>query len=114
MDRLSLFREKIKEILGSFAALVKRTSRAKQIDTVTLFDEESDNYMVYRIGWEDKKRIHLTMMYVRIVEGKIWFEENRTEIDIAQELMDLGISKDEMCLGFIHPLLREEEASAVA
>lgn len=102
------------KILGEFASLVKRTSESKQIDTLTIFDQSTDGYMVYRIGWENSKRIRLATMFVRIVNGKFWIEENRTEVEIAQGLMDAGVPKDDIRFGFHHPLLRDEPASAVA
>lgn len=114
MDSVAAYRSAIKKILGDFASLVKRSSQAKDIDTVCLFDETTDNYMVCRVGWERNKRIQTVPLFVRIIDGKIWIEENWTEMEIARSLEAEGVSKDAIRLGFVHPQMRDEAASAVA
>ena len=115
MDSVTSYRAKIMNLLGEFAALVTRTTRYKDVDTVCLFDEARDNYMVYRIGWDQNKRIRTTMLFMRVIDGKIWIEENSTEIDVLQELLQAGVPKEDICFGFLHPLMRDEaETTAVA
>jgi len=38
------------------------------------FDEERNQYLWFRSGWEDKQRIRHITMYIRIKDGKIWVE----------------------------------------
>ncbi|MBW4598820.1 MAG: XisI protein [Calothrix sp. FI2-JRJ7] len=35
-----------------------------------------------------------------MINGKIWVQRNSTEIQIAHELVAMGISKDDIILGF--------------
>ena len=41
-------------------------------------------------------------------------EENGTDLDIASELVGLGVRPADVVLGFIHPSLRESPALAMA
>jgi len=114
MDPLTSYRFKIKAVLSDYAAFVKRTTTANEIDTLCLFDEEHDTYMVYRVGWDRSQRVRTTSILIRIVDGKVWLEEDWTPIEVAHQLREKGIPPDAISLGFIHPAIREEATTAVA
>ncbi len=39
--------------------------------------------------------------------GKIWLEWNGTEIDIAEKLVELGVDKKDIVIGFHSPFMRK-------
>ena len=45
-------------------------------------------------------------MYLRIKEGKIWVEEDWTDLCVVDDLLAAGISKGDIVLGFHHPSKR--------
>jgi hypothetical protein len=49
-----------------------------------------------------KKRVYACVMHFDIKDDKIWIQCNFTDVDIAQELMELGIPREDIVLGF-HP-----------
>ncbi len=55
-----------------------------------------------RIGWRDLSRIHHTMLHFDIKDGKIWLQQNTTDVDVGQELVQTGLPKEDIVLG-IHP-----------
>jgi hypothetical protein len=44
----------------------------------------------------------------------IWIQENNTDIEVDQELEEMGISKKEIVVGFHHPSMREYSDYAVS
>jgi hypothetical protein len=48
-----------------------------------------------------------------IKQGKIWIEQNMTEMRVAQELVDLGVAKEDIVLGFQAPEMRQYTDYAV-
>ncbi len=54
------------------------------------------------------------MIHLDLINGKIWLQYNGTEGDIAQELMDLGVARENIVLGFREPALRAYTGYAVA
>ena len=114
MDRLTAYRAAIKKILGDFADLLNRDRTTKELDTVFLCDETNDLYMVYQIGWDRNKHISTPSIFIRIIEGKIWVEVNWTEIELGEELMELGVAKEDIRVGWVPPFMREPEESVVA
>jgi len=45
-------------------------------------------------------------MYLRIKDGKIWVEEDWTDLCVVDDLLAAGISKSDIVLGFHHPSKR--------
>lgn len=77
------------------------------IQTVTVFDFLHDRYQLLRIGWtKSQKRIFNPILHLDIIEGKVWIQENRTDIDIGEELSSRGIPKSDIVLGLHPPHLR--------
>jgi XisI protein len=111
MDRLEQYRKAIKTFLQGYA-----DSRRIKSDTdiETIFDTENDRYLVLDVGWEKSRRIHNCIFHFDIKDGKIWLQENNTDIEVDQELEDMGISKKEIVVGFHHPSVREYSDFAVS
>jgi hypothetical protein len=111
MDRLAVHRQVVKSFLQEYA-----DARRRQSDTAieTVFDTENDRYLVLDIGWEGAKRIHHCIFHFDIKDGKIWLQENNTDIEVDQELEEMGIAKKEMVIGFHHPSMREYSDYAIA
>lgn len=77
------------------------------IQTITVFDCQHDRYQLLRMGWTDShKRIFNPILHLDIIEGKVWIQENRTDIDIGEELSSRGIPKFDIVLGLHPPHLR--------
>ncbi|MBP0029473.1 XisI protein [Roseofilum sp. Guam] len=81
------------------------------VDAQIVFDEERQHYLLLHVGWEDEKRIYGCPIHVEIKEDKIWIQRDFTESGIAQELMDVGIPKDKIVLGYRSPTVRQLIAS---
>jgi len=59
-------------------------------------------------------RVRRTSLYLRIIDGKIWIEEDGTEDSIVEELMAEEISQNEIVLAFHSPVLRPLTDFAIA
>jgi hypothetical protein len=66
------------------------------------------------VGWDGIRRVHGCLVHLDIIDGKIWIQRDGTEDGIAQELLDAGIPKDQMVLGFKPPDVRKISGFAVA
>ena len=53
-------------------------------------------------------------MHFDIIDGKIWIQRNMTEIDVAEALIEQGVSKSDIVLGFLSPKMREYSDYAIA
>jgi hypothetical protein len=99
MDTIEEYREKIKNILTDYVSVPY--SRG-DIESKLIISNDQNNYLVMTSGWQKKKRVHGCIIHIEIIEDKIWIHRDGTEYGIANELVDAGISKDKIVLGF-HP-----------
>jgi XisH protein/XisI protein len=70
------------------------------------FDRIHDQYLWFRFGWEDKKKVQQMIVYICIKNGKIWVEEDATDLCIVDDLLAADIPKYDIILGFHHPKKR--------
>lgn len=106
MDKLINYRQKIKEILtGYYEMTIKGSITLDELETDErlAFDEERDQYLWFCSGWSGKKRIRHINVYLRIKDGKIWVEEDSTDLCVVDDLLAVGIPKNDIVLGFHHP-----------
>ena len=61
-----------------------------------IFDTERDRYQVLHIGWEDLSRVFGCIIYVEIKDGKIWIERDGMEIGVGNELVEVGVPKQDI------------------
>jgi XisI protein len=77
-------------------------------------DKVNHRYQVVTIGWDKTKFVHDCPMHIDIIDGKVWIQRNKTEIDIAAILTEQGIAKSDIVLGFLTPKMREYSDYALA
>jgi hypothetical protein len=104
MDRLEIYREKVKELLNKYSRIEPSYG---EVAREQIFDTERDRYQVLTIGWNKQKRVYGTMMHLDIKNNKVWIQENTTEFDLANELVEMGIPKQDIVIGFNTPKMRE-------
>ncbi|NER49713.1 MAG: XisI protein [Symploca sp. SIO1A3] len=110
MDTIDFYRDTIQSLLTAYAAIPIANG---QIECYTVFDTKQDHYQVMNVGWDGYRRVYGCVLHLDIKGGKIWVEHNMTEMRVAQELVDLGVSKDNIVLGFQGPEMREYTGYAV-
>ncbi|MFN6461621.1 MAG: XisI protein [Nostoc sp. DedVER02] len=110
MDTLESYRHIIQSLLTAYAAIPIANG---QIDCYTVFDTKQDHYMVMNVGWDGHRRVYSCVLHLDIKKGKILIEQNMTEMRVAQELVELGVPKDNIVLGFQSPEMREYTAYGV-
>ncbi len=113
MDTLNEYRCTIKRILREYAAIPYAYDDVKRL---TVFDDENGHYMIVLDGWEHsgKRRVHGALVHLDIIDGKIWVQRDGTEYGMAQELVDAGIPKNQIVLGFQPSYMRPHTEFAVA
>jgi XisI protein len=104
MDTLESNRHIIQSLLTTYAAIPIANG---QIDCYTVFDTKQDHYMVMNVGWDGHRRVYGCVLHLDIKQGKISIEQNMTEMRVAQELVERGVLKDDIVLGFQSPEMQE-------
>lgn len=113
MDKMTHYRTLIEQILKGHAELVS-SQPEPELETLLSFDDEHDQYLWIQSGWQNNERVHGVTVHIRLHNNKIWIEEDWTENGIAQELIEYGVSSEDIVLAFHHPDLRSSTEFALA
>lgn len=113
MDKLMNYRQIVQTVLQKQADFDNSVSLGP-LETFAILDEKRDHYVLLRSGWQDTKRIRSVIVYVRLQKDKVWIEEDWLEDGVAPLLMEAGIPKEDIVLGFRHPTMRPYTEFAVA
>lgn len=105
MDRGLDYSSIIKSVLSEWKKLAGQ-SNIPDTELLLSFDNERQIYFLMRLGWGKEGRVRNVLFLLRILDGKVWIEENRTDQDIAIELIEAGIPRDHIVLGLQPPNMR--------
>lgn len=72
-----------------------------------IIDETRNHYLLIEIGWQNSRRIYGTLIHIDIINQKIWIQQDGTEEGIANEIVDLDISHQQIVLAFKTPERRK-------
>ncbi|MFG6102640.1 XisI protein [Leptothoe sp. EHU-05/26/07-4] len=111
MDNITSYRNIIQTLLTEYAAIPISNG---EIECHTVFDTQQDHYQVMNVGWDGHRRVYGCVLHLDIKAGKIWIQQNMTEIRVAQELVDRGVPRTDIVLGFQAPEMRQYTDYAMA
>lgn len=113
MEKVKRYQTIISEILEELARIEQGANDA--IATQLVQDQEGGHYLLFYNGWQGKKRIYGCYLHIDLAsDGKVWLQYDGTDRVVGQLLLDKGVSKDDLVLGFHHPLRRVDTGFAVA
>lgn len=113
MDNLEQYQDYIKKILTEYNRISAQVPDP-DIDELLMFDDERSQYLWFNVGWKETRRINAISVYVRIKNEKIYIEEDWTEEGIATDLLNEGVSAEDIVLAFQSPNMRQLTEFSVA
>lgn len=105
MDKINQYRQIICQFLENFAT--------GDPEAQLIFDPQRDRFLVMHVGWRNDYRIYGCAIQLDLIDGKVWIQNNSTEIYVERELIKRGIDPKDIVLGFRSPSIREKLASAL-
>lgn len=111
MAELDHYRDSIQNLLKVYAAY---SSDDQDVDTELILDTIRDHYQLVHVGWHNDRRVYGCILHLDIKNGKVWLQHNGTESDIAAELVEMGIPKTDIVIGFHSPFKRQFTEYAVS
>jgi hypothetical protein len=111
MAKLEQYRQYIQNLLTKYGGY---SYSEMDIEVQLIFDLTRDHYQILDIGWDGYDRIYNCVMHLDIKDEKIWIQRNTTDIQIAQELIEMGVPKEDIVLGLQAPYKRQYTQYGVA
>jgi predicted RNA-binding protein len=112
MVDIKQYRKKVRDLLQEIHGYDISNS-SKGIEGQIIFDTEHDHYLLIDVGWEEKKHIYGAIIHIDIKDEKIWIQRNNTEINLADRLVEMGVVKEHIVIGFQSPFTRQFSGYAV-
>ncbi len=107
MDKLEKYRTIIeKELTAIVAQTIHSPASPSGLRDKTVFDRNSDCYLILREGWDGARRILAPVISLEIINGKIWLQADHTNLRIAERMEAAGVPKSDIVLGFQPPSVR--------
>jgi hypothetical protein len=106
MATVEQYRQFIQELLRQRAQRSQRSN--PQVEAQTVFDRDHDHYQLVYVGWKrNGDRDYGCLLHLDIKDGKIWIQYDGTEGGIALELVELGVPREDIVLGYHSPSVRQ-------
>jgi hypothetical protein len=77
------------------------------------FDDEHGSYALLQVGWRGDEYVHGAVIHIDLIGDKVWIQYDGTEEGVAGELVEAGIPKEAIVLGFRPPQIRVHTGFAV-
>lgn len=84
------------------------------VELQLIFDTERDHYQLVHAGWHKSRRKYGCLIHVDIKNGKVWVQQDGTEVGVANELVARGIPPEDIVLAYHPPYKRPLTEFAVA
>jgi hypothetical protein len=111
MEELEFYRKTVEAVLRKYAEIPYKYG---EIEQYLIIDENRNHFMLFDVGWQQKRRVHGCVTHVQIISGKIWIQRDGIEDGITDELVAAGVPKDKIVLGFQPPNVRHHTDYAIA
>jgi XisI protein len=105
MDKIIFYQKIIVEVLEE--NLTTYDSKDCDLRDLLISDCPKNNFLLITVGWNDNHYTHMVKFHFEIKEnGKVWLLLNDTDVMIAEELVNKGVLKSDIVLGFRSPKFR--------
>jgi hypothetical protein len=115
MEKVEQYRKCVLDLLSEYASYRFSTN---DVEVMPVFDKEHDRYQVVSAGWRGDRRIYGCSVHIDIKsdgesDSKIWIQYDGTEIGFADELVKLGVPREDIVLAYHSPYMRQFDGFAV-
>ena len=112
MEKVKAYRDIAREIITKLGEQKHFTTSLIRYQVI--IDDQSGNYLLFRNGWKGETRIYGCIIHIEVMDdGKVWLHQDSTDYIVADLLLDKGIPKEDIVLGFHAPVMRPDTEFSV-
>ncbi|MFN0035169.1 MAG: XisI protein [Saprospiraceae bacterium] len=113
MDKIANYKKIARNLVEDIGKL--GSSSFEDIETQIIIDDERGHYLLYSNGWSNESRTYGCYVHIDVKpNGKVWLQHDGTNLVVATQLMEKGVSQNDLVLGFHSPYLRQQTGFALA
>ncbi len=114
MDKIKKYQDAIVKFLHFYNAESGGNRPDAIVKRRVLIDRENNSFQLLANGWNGSHYIFSPMFHFDIIGGKVWMQCNNTEWEAVDFLMEHGVARQDIVLGFVPPMGRVASGFAVA
>ena len=99
MDKITRYQNIVIGLMEEVAS--KPYANAPEIEQQVIADTQRHHYQLINIGWHRGHFVFRPLLHFDIKDGKIWVQQNDTEIEIGDELVERGVRAKDIVFGFL-------------
>ncbi len=112
MEKYLAYQKIIQEYMEELAAFGQYPEEG--VETQIISDSDRGHFLLYYNGWEEKRRTYGCLLHLELKDhAKVYMHHNGTNLQIVDELMEKGVSKQDIVLAFQPPYVREASGFAI-
>ena len=69
--------------------------------------KDKDHYLVIRVGWSKEENLYSIIVHIAIINEKVWIYVSNIDMNLEEDLIEQGVSKEDIILGGISPSRRQ-------
>lgn len=96
-EKIERYRGILRKVIEEYAS--HKLSHGETV-TEAIIDPVRDHYEVMNVGWDKHRRIHGCVIHCDLIGDKIWIQHDGTDRPVAEELIQAGVPKEDIVLGF--------------
>ena len=109
IKHIAIVKELMNTIIGYFP------KDEPNLEILPVIDEKNGQFLIYSDGWDKTYRDYACFFHIEIKpDGKIYLRHDGTSLEVANRLIEKGISKQEIVLAFHAPYKRESSGFALS
>lgn len=97
MGKTERYRELIQSVIKHHAEYKPAYG---EVELQMIFDTKRDHYQLVHAGWHKQRRKYGCLLHMDIKDEQIWIQYDGTEMGVANELVELGVPKDDIVLAY--------------
>ncbi len=87
--------------------LIQPTEPHEKIEEQVVIDDRNGHYLMLNVGWDELHRTHGVVVHIDIKGDFVWVQRDNTDSNIVRALLDQGIAKNRIVMGFHAPFKRQ-------
>jgi len=111
MDKVTRYRQYVQALLTQYA---QEDVSNEEVEVQLILDTDRDHYQWMNVGWQRFNRIYRCIIHLDIKDGKIWLQQNLTDQNPAEALVEMGVLREDIVLGLQPPYKRQYTDYGVA
>jgi hypothetical protein len=113
MERVEKYKSIAKSIIQEVAD--RPATYSFPLTDHTIFDDERGHYLLFKDGWKGPRRVYGNVIHIGVTEeGRVWLHHDGTDLIVGQMLLDRGVEKSDLVVGFHSPSMRKDTEFAVS